>query len=304
MRAFRYSADGLRQTPLNENTPKVPRFFLCVFNNDGNWCKTFSNLITSETMKKLLIFVLSCCCLTACSSSYYQQIATLKSEQVRINDDGEFVAETPEFSISYNFWSQLGGVNFSIINKSDKDIYFRVSESYFIRNGRAYDYYQEIENVAATTTQIGNVGKISRQEVKMQKSICIPAHSYKPFKGFYTQPDVYRECGFIRNPSDSESAELNFNINNSPVIIENRLTLEIDGQVYPLNHVFYVSKLQNFATTTIVEYVNIKNCEGNSVGKKLYKMLAPFRYYIDYLPNYNELDRTKEQLLYHNPMNK
>ena len=119
-------------------------------------------------MKKLLIFVLSCCCLTACSSSYYQQIATLKSEQVRIKDDGEFVAETPEFSISYNFWSQLGGVNFSIINKSDKDIYFRVSESYFIRNGRAYDYYQEIENVAATTTQIGNVGKISRQEVKMQ----------------------------------------------------------------------------------------------------------------------------------------
>ncbi len=27
VRAFEYSADGLRQTPLNENTLKVPRFF-------------------------------------------------------------------------------------------------------------------------------------------------------------------------------------------------------------------------------------------------------------------------------------
>ncbi len=93
-------------------------------------------------MKKLLVIMLSCCSMTACSSSMYQQIATLKSNQVEMNTEGQFVAKYSDVSIIYDFWAPSGTVAFVIQNNSDKDLYLHMAESYFINNGYAYDYYQ------------------------------------------------------------------------------------------------------------------------------------------------------------------
>lgn len=95
-------------------------------------------------MKKMYLFFVTfaiCSFITSCSSSY-MQIATLKSEQVKLQSDGSFKSEHQEFTVEYDFWSKYGNVGFLITNNSDKDLYLNLEKSYFINNGYAYDYYQ------------------------------------------------------------------------------------------------------------------------------------------------------------------
>ena len=79
---------------------------------------------------------------TACSPVYYRQVATLSSDDVKFNERGEFVYENDMVCIEYNFWRENGGVDFLVTNNTDDDIYLDLSQSFFIRNGYAYDYFK------------------------------------------------------------------------------------------------------------------------------------------------------------------
>lgn len=284
-------------------------------------------------MKKLLLLLSLYCCITACSPAVYQQIATLKSEQVKIGDKGQFLADTPDFSVAYDFWAPYGTVAFVVKNKTDKDIYLNMSESYFIHNGYAYDYYLGRVYISSARTSLGATFPISTYsnsnkfnhssllsetsaqhqmnittqtagssyavgvEYVEQKIICIPARSHKHFEYFSVQPKPYRDCGFIRNPKTKESAELQFTAEDSPFVIENRLMFEVDGNKVPINHIFYVGKLQNVKESTVVEDVATKKCNGANSSNllKFHKMLSPDRYYITYTSTHDDGDRTKDQ---------
>ena len=277
-------------------------------------------------MKKFLVLVLLCSGMTSCAPLMYQQIATIQSDQVSINENGDFIAKTSEFTILYDFWAPSGMTSFMVSNNSDEDIYLNMSESYYIRNGYAHDYYQGrvyVPNsrtspnvLSATVAASGDANKfglgsefgsglnsttkassVSRVEYVEQKIICIPAHSRKAFEQFNVQPEAYRECGFIRNPKSRETAVKKFTEENSPVVIEKRIMFEVSGKKVPVNHKFYVSKLQNISENSVYQVTQIKRCDGynSSTQVLLHKMLAPDRYYIRYTPYYNESDRTRKQ---------
>ena len=97
-------------------------------------------------MKKIVLHFFIACVIcnfaTSCAPMQYMQIATLKSEQVKLQTDGSFKSEHSEFTIEYDFWSKYGNVGFLITNNSDNDLYLNLEKSYFINNGYAYDYYQ------------------------------------------------------------------------------------------------------------------------------------------------------------------
>ncbi len=105
------------------------------------------------------------------------QIATLKSEQVKLQSDGSFKSEHSGFTIEYYFWSEYGDVGFLITNNSDKDLYLNFGKSYFIYNGYAYDYYQNrifvnssksSSAISSTSSQSSSFGNINNSSSNKQ----------------------------------------------------------------------------------------------------------------------------------------
>lgn len=92
-------------------------------------------------MKRVLL-ILSIAMLLGGCIPVYQQIATLSSNQVEFNTQGKYIAETPTFSIEYDFWDSKGVVGFLVTNNSDSDLFLNLSDSYLVNNGYAYDYFQ------------------------------------------------------------------------------------------------------------------------------------------------------------------
>lgn len=168
-------------------------------------------------MKKLILsFAVAAIMCSACSQLYYQQIATLSSDNVDLKNDGSFAYEDGIITIEYDFWAESGQFKFIVTNNSDEDIYLNLAESYFVDNGLAHDYYQA-RTYVYTSKSITSVGaKVSYAVAKTasekgesiefaEKAIVgIPAHSYKVFEEFSVATSVFRECGFVRDPSKKE----------------------------------------------------------------------------------------------------
>lgn len=91
-------------------------------------------------MKKQLLYLLAAVTLTSCNSSFYQIIST-ESSNVLKAPNGSMVYQDNNCSITYDLWAENGNSGFLFTNKTDEDIYIDLSESFFIMNGIAYDYY-------------------------------------------------------------------------------------------------------------------------------------------------------------------
>lgn len=257
---------------------------------------------------------------TSCAPSRYMQIATLKSEQVKLQSNGSFTWERPEFTIKYDFWSTYGDVGFMVTNNSDEDLYLNLEKSYFINNGYAFDYYQNrviVHSSKSSLTTNSGAGVVksstnistalasssstySSNETVVEyiedKIVCIPAHSSKYFKEFQAASEVYRECGFQRDPSKEENAIVEFEEDNSPKVFENRLMFTMGDKEIPVTHKFYVCELQNISYNNAHEYVYAQDCNGNNISPavSVNQKASSNKYYIYYYSYYiDSNDRIK-----------
>ena len=302
---------------------------------------------TKSFVPKILALAIAVNIVSACSPQIYQQITTLNSEQVTLKDNGDYVAETPLFTIEYDFWSTNGNVCFTITNNSNVPLYLNLAESFFVNNGYAYDYYKArtyvyshkstvgygttgstsiagsvmagqsasvtgqglLYPIASASASVGaslsktygassSVSMASQNGYSVEYAekdvVCIPAHSSKSFEEFIVSSDLYRECGFARNPSKKETMVKEYNADNSPRVIENRLTLILDKEVIPVNHVFYVSQIQNIAVEHATKNVERTDCSGVRLYPDLQINIlgGANKYYINYTDSYNT-DRDK-----------
>lgn len=262
---------------------------------------------------------------SACSPLLYQQIATLTSENVTLKDNGAYVYEDGVMNIEYDFWSESGEFTFVVTNNSDEDIYLNLAESYFVNNGYAHDYYQArtyvytSRNVATTGltatasvagqasvygSMLGNIASLGATkgysasktnavssergtsvEFAEKPVVCIPAHSYKVFEEFRVAATVFRECGFVRDPSKKENALREYTDYTSPKVIENRLVFNIGDVVVPVTNVFYVSQYQNIAKDNATELVKVENCDGTKRDVRVHKLSANNKFFITYTKN-------------------
>lgn len=238
-------------------------------------------MLKFDIMKKFVLpLVLTVLFCSSCSQLFYQQIATLSSDNVTLRDNGDYAYEDGMMTIEYDFWAESGKFTFIVTNNSDEDIYLNMAESYFINNGYAQDYYQARTYLSVEGTSLNTNGKSI--EFTEKAVVCIPAHSYKTFTEFSIATSVFRECGFVRDPSKKETAVREYTKETSPQVIENRLMFNIGNITLPVTNVFYVSQYQNISTDAATEWIKVEGCDGYKTPVRVHKLSASNKFYITY----------------------
>ena len=102
-------------------------------------------------------------CLASCSQeAFYYQVcdmqtdASLQKTAEGATSEQGFVAQNTDCKISYDFWSKGGNLNFDVQNTSDRNIYFYLPECFTVINGRAQDYYVNVEYSSTVSRSVSN----------------------------------------------------------------------------------------------------------------------------------------------------
>ena len=274
-----------------------------------------------KTMKHVcLMFAYALICiLSSCASTYYQ-IYEVKSEGLQTKSDG-LVYEDDNCLLFYNLWNESGSLSFVFANKTDKDITIDLTRSFFIKNGVAYDYYQDQTYTEGSSTgltiskgltasysklmyeyftwnpvlvkgqapvqNITNNTIMSSISTKAPKVIIVPAKASKVIPSFNISDFIYKDCGNNKvNYPEKQSETINYTSNNSPLTFSNRITYKIDGQensIYLQNN-FWICSLANYPEEEIFENITLENCDDPLVKTtiEVNKKQAPNRFYNTY----------------------
>ncbi|WP_446776960.1 hypothetical protein [Macellibacteroides fermentans] len=89
-------------------------------------------------MKHLFLSLFVVLALSSCKSTFFQ-VATTQCDNLKSEQNTLFF-EDANCKVYYNLWSEGGNAGFLFHNKSDLTIYVNLAESFFVKNGIAYDY--------------------------------------------------------------------------------------------------------------------------------------------------------------------
>ena len=103
-------------------------------------------------MKTALVAVLGLS-MVSCKSTFYQVYDVDYDSNMKMQDNS-LVYENEDCKVLYNLWSEGGFVKFAIINKTDKDIFVNLTQTFFTLNGLANEYYQGRTYSTATYNQV------------------------------------------------------------------------------------------------------------------------------------------------------
>lgn len=104
------------------------------------------------TMKAVLVAAIGLC-MASCKSTYYQVYDVGYDNSMKMQDNS-IVYENDDCKVLYNLWSDGGFVKFAIYNKTDKDIFVNMAQTFFTLNGLANEYYQGRTYSTATNNQL------------------------------------------------------------------------------------------------------------------------------------------------------
>ena len=250
---------------------------------------------------KRLCFILIALCMVSCAS--YIQVATLNSDTVQLSDKGEFYYEDEIVRIEYSFNQAANGLfSFSIKNLTAEDIYVDMAKSYFINNGIAADYYGRSTTVtvggsrsssyAISTSYSNYPNKIetsgiassytvsgSVSETKTAASyVGIPCESARVFTGFMISDTRYTEKGFKEYPYQGDTEVREFNKDESPLVIINRITLIVGGEEIVIENKMYATKYVNAVDNINAYYQTYSDYMGNNQFYILYKDEYEYNY--------------------------
>lgn len=224
---------------------------------------------------KRLCFILFALCMVSCAP--YIQVATLNSDTVQLSDKGEFYYEDEVARIDYYFNVKENGLfSFSIKNLTAEDIYVDMAKSYFINNGIATDYYGR-----STTVTVGKsfsdsysfseyvsstyTTSLSVSETKTAASyVGIPCESARVFTGFMISDTHYTEKGFEEYPYQGYPEVREFNKDESPLVIINRITLIVGGEEIVIENKMYTTKYVNALDNVYAGYRPYSENLGNN----------------------------------------
>ena len=236
---------------------------------------------------KHLCFILFALCMVSCAP--YIQVATLNSDTVQLSDKGEFYYENEVARIDYYFNVKENGLfSFSIKNLTAEDIYVDMAKSYFINNGIATDYYGRSTTVTVgssrsssysintsysnypnkiETSGIASSYTVSESvsETKTSASyVGIPGESARVFTGFMISDTHYTEKGFEEFPYQGYLEVREFNKDESPLVIINRITLIVGGEEIVIENKMYATKYVNALDNVYAGYRPYSENLGNN----------------------------------------
>ena len=243
----------------------------------------------------------------------------MNSKDLKMQDNS-LLFENADCQVSYNFWSDGGYVSFAFINKTDRDIFINMNESFLVVNGNAHNYFEAktytYGSAFATTIGYGEslgvslsgktgiwsnkhytasagvaarissgssiMNSVSRKE---QEVVCIPANSFKTFSKFCLSPDIYQKCEEKVDYPSKKVSLAKFDSDNSPIMINNRLTygFKSDNMDKHIDNVFWLGEIENYSEKSAVERKSEKGCY-DFVSKeiKLFKIGKPSQFYRHY----------------------
>ena len=274
-------------------------------------------------MKKNTLFKLVCVVITSlfsvsCTQSFYQ-IYTMDSKDLKMQDNS-LLFENADCQVSYNFWSDGGYVSFAFKNKTDRDIFINMNESFLVVNGNAHNYfeaktytygsafatsigygeslgvslsgktgvwsnkhYTASAGVAASITSKSAI--MNTVSIKEQEVVCIPANSFKTFSKFCLSPAIYQKCVKKVDYPSKKVSLAKFDSDNSPIMMNNRLTygFKSDNMDKHIDNVFWLGERENYSEKSAIERKSEKGCDDCiSKGIKVFKIGTPSQCYRHY----------------------
>ena len=250
---------------------------------------------------------------TSCSPAFYQ-VYEVKSNALK-QAENSLVFENEDLKVMYNLWGDGGTMNFIVQNKTDRDLFLDMGQSFFILNGEANDYFQnrEYTNTVSTVSStsygislfsaaagfwpntylvpgtqsfLGKASKGSSRSVttKEKEVVCVPAHSFKTINGQDIYQQYLRTCNKKVDYPKESAVAATYSEANSPTKFRNRISYSFDEKGSDLRQIendFYLSGITNYSKKAALEKVKEKVGCSESFSKKTYyfKIGGPNKFY-------------------------
>lgn len=270
------------------------------------------------TNKNLLFIVIVAFAFTSCKSSFYYQVYKTEASQGMIDKGNKIAYEDENCIVSYNLWEDGGNMGFIFTNKTNKDIFLNLEQSYFILNDISYNYYQDRVFTSAVSSGVSksnsatssrsmvglnylnlfqankasvsnNVGIVSSSGSSIsyneQKIVCIPSNTSKIINEYNIATSLIRDCNLLRYPSRNKIRTIHFSKNESPLVFSNRITyaLEDSSKFIKFENEFYVTEITNYPEKELIEKKYDEFCGEKNVEKVGYfKNTSPYKFFIKY----------------------
>lgn len=256
-----------------------------------------------------------CLAFTSCKSlQTYYQVCDVKSSLPQ-STHGGYEYKDASCTVSYDFWCNGGNPGFTITNNTNEIIYVDLANSFYIKNGVAYDYFlnRVITSSAAYAETIatgksgtaygywntiaglvpGSLTASVGEKSTAQKStsvateeksvISIPPHASKFITEYNISALEFTACEFDLTPKRHNTPKYDFSLVNSPLVFSNYITYRVGDDT--TNHVitndFYVGSITVYhADDAVIEQT--VGCPGNTHKIDVLRDEAPQKYYIRY----------------------
>lgn len=267
-------------------------------------------------MRNLFFLAIATALLSSCNPVFYQ-VYEVKSNALR-QSDNSLVYENGDLKVLYNLWGAGGTMNFIVQNKTDRDLFLDMGQSFFIFNGEASDYFQNREYtktvsvatsasygvnlfsstagfwpntylVPGTKSLIAKAMKGSSRSVttKEKEIICVPANSFKTINGQTMSQHYQMTCDKKVDYPSQSALVATYNEASSPSKFRNRISYSFDEKGSDLRQIendFYLSGITNYSKKAAMEKVKEKVGCSETLSKKTYyfKIGGPNKFYKSY----------------------
>lgn len=225
-------------------------------------------------MKNILLLLSICLFTVSCGQSYYQ-ICKMQSDNVVLKEEG-MVYEDSNCKVTYNLWCEGGNAGFMFENKTNQTLYLDLSESSYVNNGMAYDYFLNREySQRATNAMSVSTSTIAQSEVQFSKStqldtksfgnaftktigfatsknesaslsksisyrekpiIVVPAKASKSIIEYAINKAIYRDCDYLLFPNKKQTKPITFSQSNTPIRFSNIIAYRV-GENGPIQRI-------------------------------------------------------------------
>lgn len=270
-------------------------------------------------LKHILLSFLISFGMVSCKVNYYQ-VYEVKSSDL-LQKDNSMVFENDDCKIYYNLWSHNGSMAFIFENKTDKDLFLDMRQTFFIKNGAANDYFknrsvetstydalnlgysvsntyvgangywpsQYVFPFLATGKKLTNVQKgiSSAVTTKEPEYVCIPAKSYKVIDYYNINPSFELTCDKKKDFPKTSVTLYTYNIGNTPLKFKNRIAYSFQKDDASLKHIensFWLSEIKNYSEKEAIEKRKVKEGCGkyDIYTRSFFKIGSPNSFYVRY----------------------
>lgn len=245
-------------------------------------------------------------CVTSCKS-YFYQVYDVSSNNLK-QQDNSLVYENEDCKVLYNLWSNNGQLKFAFLNKTDKDIFVNMGQSFYVVNGQAVDYYQGrtftsqsyaqasymVSSASGNASASGFWGNgvymedaqaiVNAESSKVVKAVansvttkemeivCIPAKCFKVFNYYKVNPEWIKTCERSKDFPSKSYLVGTYTQTTTPMSFKNRIAYGFTKNEVAEKHIdndFWISSVTNYSQNEATEnYKDKTECYGIKSSSK------------------------------------